>query len=444
VASIGIDFGTSNCTAFLSHAGKVTPIPLDEGRLAMPSVVFTARREVALRQVEQLRGSAPQGASTQSDRDFSFFSMMADGNAIIFGNPALRTYFEDPLGGVLVRSPKSFLGSDIHADHLARFEEIVSGMLQHIKAMAELIHGGPVTKAVIGRPVRYHGTRGEEGNSQAMEVMARAAARAGFDDFCFELEPVAAAYEYESAITSEQKLLVVDVGGGTTDCVVMRVNPALAGKADRLADILGVSGDRIGGNDFDEALAWASVMPLFGKNTVTKDGRPQPHSLVHDAMSIRNLPAQIRFARSAEAIEECMRQSASPEKWARLLKLNQQHLQYRVVHSVERAKMDLSSAPQSPVDLAYVESGLSATVEREGLAEATERLVSKVRSLAGEAIQASQTRPDVVFLTGGMAQSPLIKEAVSGLIDATVPLRSGDMLGSVGRGLGLSAGRLFV
>jgi len=388
----------------------------------MPSVVFTARREVAMRQVEQLRGNAPQGASTQIDRDFSFFSMMADGNAIIFGNPALRAYFEDPLGGVLVRSPKSFLGSDIHADHLARFEEIVSGMLQHIKAMAELIHGGAVTKAVIGRPVLYHGTRGEEGNSQAMEVMARAAARAGFVDFCFELEPVAAAYEYETAIISEQKLLVVDVGGGTKDCVVMRVNPAFAGKADRLADILGVSGDRIGGNDFEEALAWASVMPLFGKNTVTQDGRPLPHSPVHDAMSIRNLPAQTRFARSAEAIEECMQQSASPEKWAPLLKLNQQHLQYRVVHSVER--------------------GLSATVERDGLAEATERLVSKVRSLVSEAIEASQTHPDVVFLTGGMAQSPLIKEAVSGLIDATVPLRSGDMLGNVG--LGLSAGRRFV
>ncbi len=443
MASIGIDFGTSNCTAFLSHAGEVTPIPLDEGRLAMPSVVFTARREVALRQVEPLRGNSPQGASTKSDRDWSLFSMMADGNAIIFGNPALRAYFEDPLGGVLVRSPKSFLGSDIHADHLARFEEIVTRMLSHIKAMAEAVHGGAVTRAVIGRPVRYHGTRGELGNSQALEVMARAAGQAGFDEFCFELEPVAAAYEYETAITREQKLLVVDVGGGTTDCVVMRVNPAHAGKADRLSDILGVSGDRIGGNDFDGALAWASVMPLFGKNTVTQDGRPQPHSLVHDAMSIRNLPAQIRFARAAEAIEECMQQSATPEKWARLLKLNQQHLQYRVVHSVERAKMDLTEAPQGALDLSYVEAGLSAIVERDGLAEATERLVNKVRSLAREAIQASQTRPDVVFLTGGMAQSPLIKEAVAGLIDATIPLRSGDMLGSVGRGLGLSAGRRF-
>ena len=138
-----------------------------------------------------------------------------------------------------------------------------------------------------------------------------------------------------------------------------------------------------------------------------------------------------------------MRQSASPEKWARLLKLNQQHLQYRLVHSVERAKMDLTEAPQGAVDLNYVEAGLSATVERAGLAEATERLVTKVRRLAGEAIQASQTRPDVVFLTGGMAQSPLIKEAIAGLIDTAVPLRSGDMLGSVGRGLGLSAGRRF-
>lgn len=64
--------------------------------------------------------------------DQSFFSMLDDGQTIIYGNAALRAYFGDPLGGVLVRSPKSFLGSDIHESHLARFEDIVTAMLGHI------------------------------------------------------------------------------------------------------------------------------------------------------------------------------------------------------------------------------------------------------------------------------------------------------------------------
>jgi len=480
VASVGIDFGTSNCTAHVADQGRVIPVPLDGDDLAMPSVVFTARREIALGQIEngeferrfraaraeQVRNRASDAAAlddaeleriirdamrreslSEAEKaywDQSFFSMLDNGQAIIFGNAALRAYFSDPLGGVLVRSPKSFLGSDIHENHLSRFEDIITAMLGHIKRRAEAVVDREIHQAVMGRPVRYHGTMGEQGNAQALQVMAKAAERSGFKEICFELEPVSAAYEYETSITTEQKLLVIDVGGGTTDCVVMRVSPGRAQQRNRLDDILGVSGDRIGGTDFDEALAWNTLMPAFGKSTLAKGGHPLPHSLVHDAISIRNLPAQIRFARAEHEISELMTQAAAPEKWERLLKVCQQHLQYRIVHGAEQTKIALSQQESYVAPLDFVEDGLAIMVKRAEFLEATDRLVSKVGVLAADALAEAGCKPDVVFLTGGMAFSPMIKSAVADLVGPGVPLKSGDMLGSVGKGLGLCAGRTFV
>jgi len=479
VASIGIDFGTSNCTAYVADQGQISPVPLDGDELTMPSIVFTARREIALGQIEngefekrfriaraeQIRNKA-SGVAALDDLelervirdamrreslneaekaywDQSFFSMLDNGQAIIYGNAALRAYFSDPLGGVLVRSPKSFLGSDIHENHLSRFEDIVTAMLGHIKRRAEAVASCEINQAVLGRPVRYHGTMGEQGNSQALQVMARAAERAGFMDVSFELEPVSAAYEYETSIANEQKLLVIDVGGGTTDCVMMRVGPARAHQGSRLADILGVSGDRIGGTDFDEALAWHALMPAFGKSTCAKSGRPLPHSLVHDAISIRNLPAQIRFARAEHEIRELITQAELPEKWMRLLKVCQQQLQYRIVHGAEQTKITLSQKESCAVPLGFIEDGLEVVVKRASFLDATDRLVSKVGALAAEALAAAGCKPDVVFLTGGMAFSPMIRSAVADLVGPGIPLKAGDMLGSVGKGLGLCAGRTF-
>jgi hypothetical protein len=52
------------------------------------------------------------------------------GEAAIFGTPALDAYFADPTGGVLMRSPKSFLGSDIKAENLSLFEK---GSRSHVR-----------------------------------------------------------------------------------------------------------------------------------------------------------------------------------------------------------------------------------------------------------------------------------------------------------------------
>jgi len=65
----------------------------------------------------------------------------------------------------------------------------------------------------------------------------------------------------------EYLALVADIGGGTSDFTVVRLDPARSKNLDRSQDVLANTGIRIGGNDFDKALSINSFMPLLGRNT---------------------------------------------------------------------------------------------------------------------------------------------------------------------------------
>ena len=479
MASIAIDFGTSNCSANVARSDSVLPIHLDGQNFMLPSVVFTARQDVALRQIEsneftkRLRSARAEqtkirgkGGSAIDDEqlkkaisdamrreaaneankaywDQTFFSMLKSGQAAIFGTPALQAYFSDPTGGVLMSSPKAFLGSDIKHEYLLQFENVVTAMLSHIKILAETESNCEITKALVGRPVRYHGTQGDKGNAQALALMKKAALRAGFKDIHFELEPLAAAYEYESTITDDQTILVIDVGGGTTDCVMVQIGPTRVNSTNRESDVLGVSGDRVGGTDFDKLLAWSAFMPAFGKDSLAKNGLPIPHSVLSDAISVRNVPAQLRFRSAQRDIENLIRQSASPERLARLQTLHQRQLQHRLIHSAELGKIALSKVSKCTVPLKYIEEALAIPIDGELLASSTSRLVDKIRALAADTIASAGIKPDAIFMTGGMAISPIVSAAIAGIAGKTIPIKSSDMLGTVGHGLGLRAQRIF-
>ena len=479
MSSLGIDFGTSNCFAHVASIDAVMPIRLDGAAFGLASVAYAARREVApkpiqeaevARRLKEMRGQwrrqgqDPRGgldeasaermirdtlrreaidAASQAYQEQTLFSALESGQGVAFGAAALQLHFADPLGGFLVKSPKAFLGSDMDARRLAAFEDIITAMLRHIRLCAEAQSGSQIERAVLGRPVRYQGIGGEQANAQAVGVMDRAARRAGFQEVRFELEPLAAAYEYERAIERDQLVLVVDVGGGTTDCVVVRLGPGRAGKRRGDMDILGVSGDRVGGNDFDEALAWRAFMPAFGKDGLLKSGLSLPHSVLHDAISIRDIPAQTRFVRAGEQLQTIGRQAADTQLLPRLLALHDRQLQHQLVHCAERSKIDLSDDSALRADLGFVEEGLAVGVDRPLFAAAVNLHLNRIQALAGEAMRQAGAQPDVVFMTGGMAISPIVAAAIGGVAGPGVPIWSSEMLGTVGKGLGLCAQRIF-
>ena len=66
------------------------------------------------------------------------------------------------------------------------------------------------------------------------------------------------------ASTRESLVLIVDIGGGTSDFTVVRLGPERMARADRAGDVLATSGVHIGGTDFDQRLSLECVMPQLG------------------------------------------------------------------------------------------------------------------------------------------------------------------------------------
>ncbi|NYS35841.1 Hsp70 family protein, partial [Streptococcus danieliae] len=121
-----------------------------------------------------------------------------------------------------------------------------------------------------------------ERDRQAQESLAAAARTAGLGEVSFQLEPIAAALDYEQRLTAESVVLVVDIGGGTSDFTVVRLGPEQSKHADRTQDILATTGVHIGGTDFDHRLNVEQVMPLLGYRHLGPSGREVPSGVLFD------------------------------------------------------------------------------------------------------------------------------------------------------------------
>jgi hypothetical chaperone protein len=132
--------------------------------------------------------------------------------------------------------------------------------------------GAPVDRAVVGRPV-YFVDDDAERDAQAEAALRSAAASAGFREIVFQYEPIAAAFDHEQAVTREEKVLVADIGGGTSDFSLVRVGPERKAKVDRKGDILANHGVHIAGTDFDRRIELASILPLFGYGALRAEHR---------------------------------------------------------------------------------------------------------------------------------------------------------------------------
>lgn len=168
-------------------------------------------------------------------------------------------------------------------------------MMKNIKDTAEHSLQQVIDDTVIGRPINFHGRGGELSNQQAESILYRAAKRAGFNHIAFQFEPVAAGLEYESTLSKDQIILVVDIGGGTTDCSLIQMGPTYRGAQDRTQSLLAHSGQRVGGNDLDIYLALKQLMPLFGMESQSLSGIKMPFLQFWNPIAINNVEAQKNF-----------------------------------------------------------------------------------------------------------------------------------------------------
>lgn len=439
---IGFDYGTANCSVAVMQDGAPRMLMMENGSSLLPSMLSAPTREAVSEWLYRHHQVPATGDETQAllrramnynrDEDIEVL-----GNSVQFGLASLKQYIDDPEEVYFVKSPKSFLGaSGLKPQQVAVFEDLVCSMMLHIRQQAQSQLQETIEQAVIGRPINFQGLGGDEANTQAVGILQRAAQRAGFRDVVFQYEPVAAGLDFEASLCEEKRVLVVDIGGGTTDCSVLLMGPQWRTRHDREQSLLGHSGCRVGGNDLDIALAFKSLMPLLGMGGETEKGIALPILPWWNAVAINDVPAQTDFYSSANGrlLRDLARDARDAEKVALLYKVWQQRLSYRLVRSAEESKIALSESAQIDTHLPFISNTLATAISQDGLEAALNQPLTRILEQVQLALENSSEKPDVIYLTGGSARSPLIKKALAEQLPG-IPVAGGDDFGSVTAGL---------
>ena len=414
-ASIGLDFGTSNsAVAALDAQGTARALPLEGAATLLPTAVFFDAEE----------------------------------RSVHFGREAMAQYLAGT-DGRLLRSLKSLLGSALMQEQTAvgwgsqRYQDIVTRFLAELAHRSGQVLGAAPRRVVLGRPVHFVDDAPDR-DRQAQQSLAESAAAAGFREVAFELEPIAAAFDYERRLAAEALVLVVDVGGGTSDFTVVRLGPGRTQKQDRSADVLATAGVHVGGTDFDRLLNLARVMPLLGLGHAGPQGRPVPSGVFHD-LATWHLINFLYAPRSLARTEALRGDFADLQLHQRLMTVLRERLGHRIATETEAAKIacsDTTAAAAIPLD--SIEAGLASTLSPAQMEEALDGLLAKVVGCAQACVAGAGLgrgrAVDAIYLTGGSSALKTLQSRLSGAMPGT-PLVHGDLFGGVAAGLAYAAGR---
>lgn len=415
MTACGLDFGTSN-----SGVARVTPegirlAPMEDGDPSIPSAIFF-----------------PAESSQHA----------------VYGRAAMREYL-DGTPGRLMRSLKSLLGSRlIHertavGDRSLAFTDILTLYLRMLRERAEADAGTALSTVVLGRPVRFVDDDAAR-DADAQATLGDCARAAGFRDIAFQLEPIAAAFDYERHLTREEAVLVVDVGGGTADFTVIRVGPRHRARPDRGDDILANDGIHIAGTDFDTRLHLAWVMPELGYGSTSPRGLAMPSPLYFDLATWHRINL-LHGASTRETLRELRDFFVDPAMYARLRRVVDERLGHELLARTERAKIALSHDERACIDLGHVEAGLALEVAREQLLSLLADLLARLVTMGRDTVRAAGLSPDdvsTVYFTGGSSGMRALREAFAPAFPRS-RMAVGDLFGSVVSGLGIDAQRRF-
>ncbi len=412
----GVDFGTSNSTVgwLRPQAGDSLLLPLEDGKATLPSVVF----------------------------------FNADENSFSYGRAGLGEYLAG-YEGRLMRSLKSLLGSgaiDGQTEVGGRalpYRGLLSQFIGELKQRAERAAGTSFSKVVLGRPVHFV-DEDAAADQLAQDTLEEIARDVGFKDIAFQFEPIAAAFDYESRIDKEELVLIVDIGGGTSDFSLVRLSPERAARSERREDILANGGVHIGGTDFDKYFSLACVMPLLGLGGRLQGNAEIPSSYYFNLATWHTIN-QLYTRKAWQQLQDVAREVADRERFARLLDVVEQRCGHWLALQVEAGKIALSSAEQTLLDLDRLRQPEQLPLLRSDFNGAVDHLVQSVEQTVLALLQQAGLRAediDSVFFTGGSSGVRLLRERISALAPQARHVE-GDLFGSIGSGLAIDAARKF-
>lgn len=390
--TLAIDFGTSNSAVAVHDGSAVRRIPVAEGEDTLPTAVF----------------------------------FPADKGAMRIGQPAVQALIEGEEGRFM-RALKSILGTALFheprliAGRRRTLAEVVTAFLADLRTRAEARTGLRFTRALSGRPVHFHND--PERDARAEEDLRGCYLGAGFTDVAFMFEPEAAALAAQGL--AEGTGLIVDIGGGTSDFSVFRVEEGRV-------RILASHGLRLGGTDFDQTVSMSHAMPLLGHGgaltrSMGKGLLPVPNAVYLDLATWARIP----FVYSPETrrlVADMLKHAVDARAIGRLQKVIGEELGHSLAFAVEKGKIAANSgANDARINMTFIERGLAAPIGASSLEEALAGQRAPLRMAMEETLRMAglgAAAIDSVVLVGGSSLMGLVTSEALALCPGARQLRA--------------------
>ncbi len=395
------------------------------------------------------------GAMTRSFRSLLFFDLEEQHHReplhFEAGPEGIEAYLEAYGEGRLIQSFKTHLTSQgLGRTQIGPHNEDLDGLIAHflrrLFERAEANLGRPVERAVFGRPVRFAGAKESADDERAEQRLRKAAAAAGVREVHVELEPIAAAYHYESRLERDEVALIADFGAGTTDFCVMRIGPSRREHEDRSADVLATGGIGVAGDNLDAALIQNVIAPKLGKGSHYHEfGRTHiiPNSY-YNKLSRWHQLSFLRGDRTRKDLGRLQQHADEPEAIAALIEIIEDNQGFHLHKSIEQLKIGLSQRERADFLYRHDELEIVSEVARADFESwIAEDVESITESLDATLASAGLSPADVdrVFMTGGTAFVPCVRERFASRFGEG-KLSRGDELSSIASGLAARGGRL--
>jgi molecular chaperone DnaK len=314
--------------------------------------------------VSVLEGGEPRVIeNAEGSRTTPSIVAFAKNGEVLVGEVAKRQAVTNP--DRTIRSVKREMGTawtvDIDGKKYTP-QEISARVLMKLKRDAEAYLGESITDAVITVPAYFNDSQ-RQATKEAGEI-------AGFNVLRIINEPTAAALAYGlDKGSKEQTVLVFDLGGGTFDVSLLEL-------ADGVIEVKATSGDNhLGGDDWDERVMDHLVKTFRGQYGI---------DLGQDKMAMQ-----------------------------------------RLKEAAEKAKIELSAAMTSSINLPYITAGpsgplhLDVNLTRAEFQRMTQDLLDRCKGPFEQAIKDAGIKVaqvDHVILVGGSTRMPAVTDLVKQLI----------------------------